>query len=716
MPREYTLDPTPASGRIDFERDLNPQQLAAVTAPPGPALILAGAGAGKTRTLVYRVAWLIDQGAPPDRILLLTFTNKAAREMMQRARDLVGAEIDALWGGTFHSVGLRILRRHAAVLGFPPQFTVADREDSRELLDALIAEAGAEAGGARFPKAEALGDFYSLAVNTGKPIGRLLAEDFAEWAPYGAAIAGLQDRYAERKREAGVMDFDDLLALWLRLIRTHDAARLWHQRKFQFVLVDEYQDINRLQGDLLDELTGPAGNLMAVGDDAQSIYSWRGADLGNILDFAKHRPTARVYPIVTNYRSTPEILAAANAALAANRRQFPKELQSTRPSGPKPAMVVSGDAREQAAFVCQRVADRLTAGIPPGELCVLYRSHFHALELQLELTRRQIPFWITSGIRFFEQAHIKDVAAHLRLAVNPADELAFKRLVKLLPGVGNRASERLWAAFRSALARLDAPPSQTPAAPRAASCLASISAQVPKRAASAWAAFAATMAQAEAPGMQSAPDKLIRLVIEAGYAEQLKADHDDASRRLEELDQLAGYASQFPNVADLLAQLALQSNVEAEAAGANRDAGPDERLRLSTIHQAKGLEFDTVFVIMLCDGFLPSTWGLKSEAGEEEERRLFYVALTRAKNELYLCHPLMRFGAGGGGMQSPSRFLREIPADLLDEWTLRPAWRFGSRRPSPEASDLEPEPEPGVDPDPDADVQAESNQPDDEPF
>ena len=699
MSREYVLHnfQEPVDLQIDYARELNPQQLAAVTAPPGPSLVIAGAGSGKTRTLTYRVAFLIEQGIAPDRILLLTFTNKAAREMMRRVADLLGGDLSQLWGGTFHSIGNKIIRRHAPLLGLTQDFTILDREDAKDLLAACIEDAKIDPKETRFPKAEVLGDIFSMALNTGRSVAETVAQSYDHFAQLAPQIVDLQSRYTKRKLAANGVDFDDLLTLWLKLLREQPDVRDLYQRRFQFILVDEYQDTNTLQGELIDVLAARHRHLMVVGDDAQSIYAWRGANYQNIMKFPERYPGAQVHKIETNYRSTPEILAVANAAIAANLNQYPKELQAARASSVKPALIPCGDANEQSAFIAQRVLELREEGVNLNDIAVLYRSHFHAMELQMELTRRNIPFTITSGMRFFEQAHIKDIAAYLRLVSNPRDELAFKRLVKMLPGVGGKAAEKLWDAFLRVSqaqgprpeAAADGAPVSDPArsdqrelagsetgAPAAGSirlavALSRISAYVPKKAASGWAQFAATMAQIDTPEIRQNPGRMIVLLVEALYEDYLKEEFADYRRRLEDVQQLAEFAIRFKTLDELLSQLALMTNVEAEASTPNQD---QEQLKLSTVHQAKGLEFDVVFVMMLCDGMFPSARSAESPDGEEEERRLFYVAVTRAKNELYLTYPLIRMTAGMKGdiFQQPSRFLGEIPKQLLEEWNLRP--------------------------------------------
>jgi len=681
MSSDYVIEPfrSEINLQIDYARELNPQQLAAVTAPPGPALVIAGAGSGKTRTLTYRVAYLLEQGIPADRILLLTFTNKAAGEMMRRVADLLGRQLPSLWGGTFHSIGARVLRQHADLLGYQRDFTILDRDDAKDLIKSCIADAGIETKGTHFPKPDVLCEIFSLSVNTHKSTAEMFKEQFEYFEQITRQVADVQKRYITRKRATNAMDFDDLLALWLRLLQEHADVCEHYQRRFQFILVDEYQDTNRLQSDLIDLLAERHHNVTVVGDDAQSIYAWRGANFLNIFQFPKRYPGAKVFKIETNYRSTPEILKVANAAIAANTEQFTKELAPARKSGLKPALVACSDAAQQAAFIAQRVTELRDEGVDLNQVAVLYRSHFHALELQLELTRRNIPFSITSGIRFFEQAHIKDATAYLKLVANPRDELAFKRVVQLLPGIGAKGAKKIWKFFSTKMEN-QKPANNIPQLPsansqlplRIAPDLQACARSVPAKAVTAWKQFVETVSQLEDETTRKSAAKMLRIVMDAGYDDYLKENFANYRNRLEDLEQLAVFAYQFGSVEEFLTQLALLTNVEAEDGDtANRDA---DRIRLSTIHQAKGLEFDVVFVIMLCDGLFPSERSMKTEEGEEEERRLFYVAITRAKNELYLSYPLIRAGYGSTGMdamQQPSRFLAEIPSDLLNEWNLR---------------------------------------------
>src|SRR6202795_51952 len=450
MSREYTLQraPTATAINIDYAAELNEQQLAAVTAPPGPLLVIAGAGSGKTRTLTYRVAYLLENGIDPRNILLLTFTNKAARQMLDRVTNLLPVDASGLWGGTFHSIGNRMLRRHGSALGYSSGFTIMDREDQKDLINSVVASAKIDPKEIRFPKGDVLAEIFSFVVNTEKPLEELLAEKFPYFLPLLDKIKDVQARYDRKKKAINSMDFDDLLEKTLSMLQQHEGIAAFYRRQFQFILVDEYQDTNKIQAYLIDTLAIDHKNVMVVGDDAQSIYSWRGANFKNILEFPKRYPDARVFKIEMNYRSVPEILEVANAAIAANVEQFRKNLAPTRDSNAvRPAVVALDDGSEQAQLVAQRILELRDENVDLNDVAVLYRAHYHAVELQLELSRRGIPYQITSGIRFFEQAHIKDVTSFLRFVANPRDEVAFKRMVKLLPGIGNRSADNLWNAW-----------------------------------------------------------------------------------------------------------------------------------------------------------------------------------------------------------------------------------------------------------------------------
>jgi DNA helicase-2/ATP-dependent DNA helicase PcrA len=660
----------PRQGQIDYRAELNSQQYAAVTSPKGPALVIAGAGAGKTRTLTYRVAYLLEQGVAADRILLLTFTNKAAREMMQRVAELLGEHTQIHWGGTFHSIGARMLRRHAERLGYQADFTIMDREDATQLLGACVSSAGIDVKSTRFPKAKVLADILSLTANRQCSVEDTLEAQYPYFSHLVDEMTQVESAYKQRKLENHMMDFDDLLCRWLELLKQETDIRERYQDQFQFLLVDEYQDTNRIQSDLVDLLGAKHQNVMVVGDDSQSIYSWRGAHFANILDFPKRYQEAKVHKIETNYRSTPQILALANAVIGSNQHQFSKVLTPARSEGMRPMQVITNDAHEQAMFVAQKALELREEGIELNEMAILYRSHFHAMELQMELTSRNIPFSITSGIRFFEQAHIKDVTAYIKLLSNPADELSFKRLVKLLPGIGTRGADKLWQQFQSGIVTENSrqeEPSWLPTL-SVTSGLKACASKVPKKSFAAWEQFQFTLEQMESPALAQDVPSLIQHVLDAGYEDYLKTEFSNYRNRLEDLQQLAHYAEGFETPEDFLTQLALETDMEP-ARSQPEQTDDEARIKLSTIHQAKGLEFKVVFVIMLCEGLFPSERSVEFDEAQEEERRLFYVATTRAMDELYLCYPLMRFTQRGNGdfMQRPSRFLTELPPEVFEE-------------------------------------------------
>ena len=654
--------PTSTSIHIDYAAELNEQQFAAVTAPPGPLLVIAGAGSGKTRTLTYRVAYLLENGIDPRNILLLTFTNKAARQMLDRVANLLPVDASGLWGGTFHSVGNRMLRRHGSALGYSSGFTIMDREDQKDLINAVVANAGIDPKEIRFPKGDVLAEIFSFVVNTETSLEELLAGKFPYFLPLLDKIKDVHTRYEKKKKATNSLDFDDLLEKTLSMLQQQEGIAAFYRRQFQFILVDEYQDTNKIQADLVDTLALDHKNVMVVGDDAQSIYSWRGANFQNILEFPKRYPDAQVFKIEMNYRSVPEILEVANAAIVANVQQFRKHLSATRQSnGAKPAVVGLNDGSEQAQFVAQRILELRDEDVDLNDIAVLYRAHYHAIELQLELSRRGIPYQITSGIRFFEQAHIKDVAAFIRFVANPRDEVAFKRMVKLLPGIGNRSAENLWNAWdRSVNERGEIRSWGERLLPM----------NVTAKSRKAWEQLAHTLDEIAPGGQPIPPSEMITSIVEAIYDDYAKVNFTNYELRREDLNQLAAFARQFKDVHEFLAQLALISNVDAEAVP-NQTANK-EAVNLSTVHQAKGLEFNTVFIIWLTDGMFPSSRSLDTRDALEEERRLFYVAITRARDELYLTFPHMRLSGGYGDVfQRPSRFLQEIPGALVEDWQVR---------------------------------------------
>ncbi len=651
---------------INYRDVLNAEQRAVVMAGKGPLLVIAGAGSGKTRTATYRVARLIEAGVAPARILIVTFTNRAAREMLGRVETLLHAETRRVWGGTFHSLGNRILRRHAASLGYESNFSILDAEDAKDMVETCIEEAAIDTRARRFPKGEVLSGLFSFATNTDTPLEQVIAAKYPQFEPLTTQIVRVDRLYQARKLERNAMDYDDLLVNWKRLLVEKPDIAAIYQEQFEYVLVDEYQDTNKLQAEIVDLLAAKHRNLMVVGDDAQSIFGWRGANFANIFEFKDRYPDAQVFKLETNYRSSPEILMLANASVGQNRKQFPKNLQAVRPSrGFTPALVAARDAEQQAAFVAARILELRDEGVPLDEMAVLYRSHFHSLELQLELTRRGIPYDVRSGVRFFEQAHVKDVVAYLRLLVNPRDELAWKRVLKLIPKIGNSTAARVW----EKLAYV--------AEPLALARTSELAGALPKGAQSGWGEFVELLKSLLEPDVVNQPAKQIELVLARGYLEYLQAVYENAEAREEDLRQLANFAASYETTETFLSELALINSERFAPPGGTAGVDvlmggdEDEELALSSVHQAKGLEWRVVFVLWAADGRFPSARSLRDAEGEEEERRLFYVALTRARDELYVCYPLMESERGRQSViQRPSRFVTEVPRELFEVWSV----------------------------------------------
>lgn len=673
MAREYKLQrtrPVAASG-IDYAKALNDEQYRAVTSPPGKALVIAGAGSGKTRTLTYRVSWLLDQGEQARNILLLTFTNKAAREMVERVRSLVPGDVSDLWAGTFHSICNRILRRHADEVGFTKSFSILDRDDQKSLMNGVVALCKIDTKERRFPKSDVLISMFSLMVNTGVDLEEVLLARYPYFEDWKEELDKVRVAYAKKKRDTNSLDFDDMLCLTVELFRAHPDILAIYRKRFRNILVDEYQDTNTVQSELIDLLSGESNSLMAVGDDSQSIYSWRGAEVDHILNFQEKYPNSVVHTIEINYRSVPEILDLSNAAISANKMRFEKNLRSSRAEvGAKPALVALEDPAAQASFVAQRMLELREEGIELEEMAVLYRAHFQSLEIQMELTRRGIPFSITSGLRFFEQAHIKDVAAFLRFVTNRKDEVSFKRMLQLLPGCGPVTSEKLWQKW------LSDPVSGTPDLPAKWSTI-FLGYPVPKKAAKHWENFCYTLDELSPGGVVVTPSEMIFSVLEGVYDDYMKDSFENYESRRADIEQLIQYGGNFEDVLEFLAQLSLMSTTDGEPTGDKAEID-DDKVTLSSIHQAKGLEWKVVFLIWLVDGQFPNGRILEAddEASFEEERRLFYVALTRAKDELYLTYPMLNPKSYTGDILcTPSRFLEDFPQELVETWNVGNEWR-----------------------------------------
>jgi DNA helicase-2/ATP-dependent DNA helicase PcrA len=643
--------------RLAFERELNPEQRAAATAPGGYNLILAGPGSGKTRVITYRVAYLIATGVPAESILLATFTRRAAREMVERLEPLVGPSATRLWAGTFHHLGNRILRRSAKVLGYEPNFSILDSEDQRDLIKLAMADTKAFDRGTMAPQPAFVQAVLSYAFNVSRPLPDVIAERWPSLRPWESAIVATGRAFESRKRATNSLDYDDLLGLWARLLAEFPDQLAAQGQQFRHVLVDEMQDTNRIQAQIVESIArAGAGNLTAVGDDAQSIYRFRGADYANILEFPERNPGSQIFRLDTNYRSTPQIVALTNDSIRHNRHGFPKALVSSRAGGPLPLLVATADALEEAALVCSQVLEARDQGQALKDMAVLYRNHYDSVLLQGELVERGIPYTIRSGLRLFEQAHVKDVVAHLRIFSNPKDEPAWRRLLLLLPGIGNVRAGQVWDALAGAVDPFEALHTRD------------VMGLVPPKGKGPFAAFVADLDRIRATDPAKHPALAIEAILQTGYRESVKARYDNADNRLAELEQLAVLAARYDDLEKLLADVSLAFELYGQDTLA-ADNDPDERLVLSTIHQAKGLEWSRVFVLRLNDETFPSTRSLDEPGGEDEERRVFYVAITRARDELTLTYPLLqpRPGRTGSLLMRPSRFVTELDPALYEQ-------------------------------------------------
>ena len=646
---------SPTTLRLD---ELNEQQRAVVTSGEGVSLVIAGAGTGKTRTLTYRAAHLFGGGLDPRRLLLCTFTHRAAREMLQRIEALVAIPTRGMWAGTFHHVANLALRRYAQLLGLAENYTILDREDARDLMSACLAEEGKKLAQRRFPSPALLLKIASTAINSEVPVCRAVELCAPRFAALSDDVQRVVLRYSSRKIKLALVDYDDLLLYFKLLLTEHPQAAAELTQQFEQVLVDEFQDTNRLQGQIVDLCAGAHGNLMVVGDDAQSIYGFRGADYRNIIEFEKRHPKTRIFRLERNYRCSPEVLRLANRSIAHNVRQYPKHLTPVRPSAMMPALIALYDAQQQAEFVSQRVLElSQQEQVPLSRIAVLYRTHAQSVELQVELSRRGIPYSVQSGLRFFEQAHIKDVLSYLRLVHNSADEIAWRRVLRLWSGVGPKTADRIVASATN-----------SPTAPAETLADSRVAARLGSQARGTLGRLADLLRQVEG---EARPEKIVRLLVDKHYREYAEASYANAKTRIEDLLQLAELSQRYQSLSRFLSEVALVASVTAE--GIASGPPPEQRLTLSTVHQAKGLEWQAVFVLGLFEGGFPQAIGAQTRDAIEEERRLFYVAVTRAKEQIYLCRPQYAETADGAKrLLRLSRFLAELsqPSAPYERWQI----------------------------------------------
>jgi len=569
---------------------------------------------------------------------------------------LIKGEARRVWGGTFHHIGNIVLRQYGDVLNLNTNFTILDSEDTKDLIDSCIAELNLRTD-KMFPKGKIVLEVISRSTGSERTIAGVVENDFPYLLVFAEDIEKAAHLYIKKKRMMNLVDFDDLLYFWKRIMLEVPDVRKKLSEKFLHILVDEYQDTNRIQAEIIDLMASAHRNLMVVGDDAQSIYSFRGACFDNIINFPEKYPDARVFKLTTNYRSTEDILSLANESIAFNRRQFPKTLNSLQRKGVLPALVPLENLSQEAEFVSQRILDLIDEGVPMKDIAVLYRSHYQSMELQMELTRKRIPYEVRSGLRFFEQAHIKDIISYLRAALNPMDEISWIRILKLIPGIGNITAKKVWEFIRASEDPLGTASSDT------------IIKLLSRRAGDNWRTHKTSMEALKGDNILNNPSEAIREILEGGYNTYLQSSYDNYEDRREDIEQLSHYSEHFSSTREFLSDLALLTSVQAEDVVEPEEE--TESIVLSTIHRAKGLEWSRVFIIGLTDGSFPTVKSMGSLEGEEEERRVFYVAVTRAKDELYLCYPVMddRWHAGAV-LKRPSPFIQELPERTYELWEI----------------------------------------------
>ena len=633
--------------RIPYDEALNPSQFEAVMYQEGPLLVIAGAGSGKTRTLTYRVARLVEDGVPPPSLLLLTFTRKASMEMLTRASQLLDARCEGVAGGTFHSFANMVLRRYASRLGFDQGFSILDRPDTESILGNLrksIADASIKR---YFPKKQTLANIFSRMVNKSLTIEDVIEQDYPHFFEVTEQMQSLYAAYQDYKTEHHLVDFDDLLIHLQKLLETHADVRRKLSGHYQYIMVDEYQDTNRLQDKIVSHLCELHRNVMVVGDDSQSIYAFRGANIDNILHFPDQFSGTKIIRLEENYRSCQPILDLANGIIDQAASKYSKTLYSRKPQGAAPTLVCTRNENAQSRFMVETILQATRRGVPLHDIAVLFRAGFHAFDLEIELAKTGIAYVKVGGFKFAESAHVKDLLSHLRVVANPSDPVSWQRVLLLVSHVGPKTAANVYHAVIQAGATHQAL-GHADLKPRIRKSLSTLI------------------------DLFAAIDPAVMSVVEMGerilsyYKPLLEIRHDDHPKRIRDLEQLLTIMERYENLEEFLSDMALEPpNTSLEGNRLTAIPSP-ERLTLSTIHSAKGLEWHTVFVMSVLDGRFPSLHALQKEVELEEELRLLYVAVTRAKENLFLTYPMEAFDRGSGMMLAgPSRFLDQIPEDTL---------------------------------------------------
>lgn len=649
--KKYVLKKRPViktDYKVNYEEDLNEAQLEAVKSKDGPILVIAGAGSGKTKTLTYRVARLIEDGIKPENILLLTFTKKAAAEMLSRATIVLDNRCEKVAGGTFHSFANIILRKYSKLLGLKNNFTIMDRADCEDVINHIVGQLFPKKE-KRFPKKSTLLDIYSKSINKVTPTKQIIADEFPQFAHCEDKIIEVHKAYVAYKRENSVLDYDDLLLYIKLLLENNDGLRKRLSNEYKYIMVDEYQDTNTLQADVIRLLASEHNNIMAVGDDAQSIYSFRGANYRNILDFPRLFENTKIIKLEQNYRSTQNILKLTNEIISKAKEKYTKNLFSNIVSPQVPALICAKDTQMEADFICQRILELLDEDISLSDICVLTRNARMSYNLEIELSKRAIPFQKFGGPKFMETAHIKDVVAHLRVILNPDDVISLTRILLLLKGVGASTVNNIMPIIKG-----DLKPDIK---------------LLPSNKSQSLTPLFNTLGQLRDYSTTKKPEEIVSAVINY-YRPILKDKYDDFSKREKDLDHFAYLSTQYSNLEDFISDLALEPP-DASVEGMYKKNSDDEALTISTIHSAKGLEWDSVFIIGAVDGRFPSVYSFNSEEEMDEELRLMYVATTRAKNNLYITYPVDMYDYSMNMVLSkPSRFLDGIPDDILERWDI----------------------------------------------
>lgn len=640
---------------INYQQELNLEQLAVVKNGDGPCLVLAGAGSGKTRTIIYRLAYLLEKGVDPKNICLVTFTNKAAAQMINRTEFLLGYKPQGLAAGTFHHFAHILLRHFGRRIGLEPNFTIIDEDDKKSLIKASIGEAGIDPKARRFPSPAVLKEIFSFTKNSRQNLEEVLAAKHPKFLQILDEISSVRRIFEQKKKQGNMVDFDDLLSATLELLETQPETKAALAEKFQYILVDEYQDTNPIQAAILYHLASRHKNILVVGDDSQSIYSFRAADIKNILEFTNVYRDAKVFKLETNYRSTPDILNLANDIIFKNPVKFRKILRSVRKAGELPNIFMANSRDEEAAFIADKILELRDQGVKLKDMAVLFRAAYHSELLEMELNRRDIPYDYRGGVKFFERAHIKDIISFLRAYYNPGDEAAWMRILSFSQGIGAVTAKNIFDVIKNFKPEN----------------VAGLALPLPAKAAGGWKEISGLWRGLIAASEQK-PPALIEKILQSYYRDYMESQYTNFEERLRDLEELAAYSARYENLENFLSEITLYEDVGVERenppAGGARD---EERMVLSTIHQAKGLEWHTVFVINLTDGDFPNRRALMEEGGLEEERRLFYVAATRAKENLFLSYAFSGgrgyAGSSGGGMffNTPSIFLQEIKNNLV---------------------------------------------------